>query len=96
MPIYRYRSNSSHLASIQSEEENQFLLNLGQNIWVGANDINTEGGWVWNDGLPFNFTGWGSNEPNECCGGQDCGKMMHSGFWDDTNCNRLETFICKK
>jgi len=44
-----------HLASVHSSEENDFIFGLvdKQKVWIGANDLNTEGFWVWSDGSAF-------------------------------------------
>jgi len=91
----RCQEEGGHLTSIVSEEENQFLKKLGPNFWIGANDIDTEGDWVWNDGSALEFTHWDTEEPNDCCGGQDCGLVHDNGFWDDDSCLELRSFICK-
>ncbi len=27
-------------------------------VWIGANDMNVEGGWEWSDGTAFNYLNW--------------------------------------
>ncbi|CAG0892576.1 unnamed protein product, partial [Cyprideis torosa] len=42
-------------------------IETGVRYWVGGNDVAEEGTWTWIDGSqgsPFDFSGWGRNEPN--------------------------------
>ena len=93
------QQEKGHLTSIHSNGENNFLYQLltGSDPWLGINDINPEGNWVWSDGSAANFENWYPGEPNNN-GNQDCGKMYHryNGKWDDDKCDLLKTFICKK
>ncbi|CAG0907847.1 unnamed protein product, partial [Cyprideis torosa] len=60
----------AHLASIHSQTETGYVFNkieTGVRYWVGGNDAAEEGTWTWTDGSqgsPFDFSGWGRNEPN--------------------------------
>ena len=60
----------SHLVTIHSKDENEFVLSLiaasgGGDIWMGANDLATDGTWVWVDGEDWGqYTNWGPDEPN--------------------------------
>lgn len=62
-------SLGGHLATITSDEENSFIKNLISSgtknaYWLGASDVEEEGVWKWITGEPFEFTDWGSGEPN--------------------------------
>uniref|UniRef100_A0A914E4A7 C-type lectin domain-containing protein n=1 Tax=Acrobeloides nanus TaxID=290746 RepID=A0A914E4A7_9BILA len=62
------------LASIHSEEEHNFILNIippNTNIslpvyafWIGLVDHDMSGNWSWLDGSQSNYFNWGSLEPN--------------------------------
>jgi len=57
--------NSAMLASIHSEEENQYIGGLiEKNTWIGLNDIEDEHVWEWVDGSPFDYSKWHVGEPN--------------------------------
>jgi hypothetical protein len=73
----------SHLAIIDSQDENTFLTNTGRSIqpggswWIGASDMLDEGKWTWVDGTQF----W---EGHRCTGGPVLGRY-HS--WPPTDPN---------
>jgi len=60
-------SSDMHLASIHSQAENNYIASLitaHQHMWIGLNDVASEGDYVWVDGTPFDFVNWASGEPN--------------------------------
>ena len=78
---YAY-SIDAYLISINSEEENQFLLdtwadvneNYGPNnggAFIGLNDTETEGEFAWNTGEILDYTNWRNYEPNDYQGAED-------------------------
>ena len=83
-------SSGGYLASIISEEENDFissLLNLElEDGWMGLTDYLNEGDWVWSNGELYEYNNWANNEP----GGTDSenndenyGLIHISGTWND-------------
>lgn len=66
--------------------------------WVGLNDRQVEGQWVWLDGVPIGYEHWDSGEPNDGGGGEDCGLIMttrnRQTEWDDRPCDQGRPFIC--
>lgn len=62
-------SYGGHLLTITSEEESIFVKEYLQEgtkrcYWLGANDVEEEGTFVWVTGEPFEFTDWAPGEPN--------------------------------
>ena len=53
-------------------------------MWIGLNDLVTEGRFVWASGVAVTFTNWGAVEPNNALGIEDnaafCGGR---GSWYD-------------
>ena len=69
-------------------------------LWMGANDIDQEGVWVWKtlEGRNFTYVSWGGGEPN---GGRDenCLDLRMTdavdSWWNDSNCNVRRRYICE-
>jgi hypothetical protein len=65
-------------------------------IWLGANDIDTEGDWRWTDG-PMQYTKWHveTDQPN---GGvkENCACLFSDteGYWFDFKCNNTFPYVC--
>lgn len=94
-----YAGAKGHLATITSEEKNNFiLLNLGGNsikgCWIGgfqpAGSREPDGGWSWVTGEPWDYTYW-IGPPNNHYGG-DQGVLPYGAsedvvqvnWWDDS------------
>ena len=95
----RCEQEGGHLTSIHSAEENLFVTSLqpkdsarDSGIWIGGNDIDTEGIWEWTDGSTWNFQIWRYGEPNAAFINEDCADLGGS----DAPCNREMAFICKR
>jgi gliding motility-associated-like protein len=83
------------LLSVCSLAENNAVWNAAQaagitgGLWIGYNDLNSEGTWQWTDGSPCNFTNWNSGEPSnttDACSftGEDAAVIqMSNGLWND-------------
>merc|ERR1711973_364569 len=99
------------LASIHSEEENDFVASLtgGNYCWLGGYRYDPctgctscpNCGFLWTDGTPRNFNNWGGPPSNshgdEYCMGLN-GAIETQGNWNDVPCDRtdLGRFVCKK
>lgn len=95
-------SQAANLVSIQSLQENTFVMALiknfeGQHTWIGLADGQEEKALMWSDGSPLNFGDWFPGEPNDQYGNEDC---VHTNFspseqWNDEQCNNYYTSVCK-
>jgi len=86
------------LAAITSAAEDDFVGTFITNdIWLGGNDIATEGQFVWITGEAFVFTDWRSGEPNND-GNEDCVVFegTQGGTWDDRGCNNNLRYLCER
>jgi len=94
------KKGGSHLASINSAEEQNFVQdNFPANIWLGGSDHGTEGRWWWADGTEFDYQDWTPGQPDNAGGVQHClvGNRFDDRKWDDDNCaTRLLFLLCKK
>jgi len=98
-----------HLATITSDAENTFVLNLVNSDgfwsnggpWLGGYQMNdTEGpagNWHWVTGEAFSYTKWGPGEPNNV-GGEDYLHFANrSGLWNDiANNNMSIAYVIEK
>jgi serine/threonine protein kinase len=80
------------LASVHSTEQNELLQNLMKGTafggaWLGGNDLEKEGRWVWSDGSVINYSNWDQKQPNDSGpSGEDYLLLLHrrkSGVWWD-------------
>ncbi len=91
-----------HLVAVGSEDEQEWLVSVatGGRWWLGANDIDDEGEYVWSNGEPFDYNAWTGPEPNNHGGGQDCAVIEYGfgymGAWNDTPCSGLFAHICER
>ncbi|NWZ60463.1 CL17A protein, partial [Haliaeetus albicilla] len=91
---------SSHLAIVNTEQENKFLANHimdNRVFWLGLTDMHTEGNWQWVDGRILSLSFWNSGEPNNVGHqGEDCATIYSSGHWNDATCSNAETWVCER
>jgi formylglycine-generating enzyme required for sulfatase activity len=67
-----------HLATINDEEENAWVYNsfanhggIERGLWIGLNDLEEEGAYVWICGDDCAYRNWGATEPNDNDRGED-------------------------
>jgi serine/threonine protein kinase len=89
----RAETLGGHLATITSQEENQWIkdtyvskLDPSLSLWLGGTKKNPSQQWTWITGEPFVFTTWGMGEPgalrDECA---LCFSSMSDGWGDIGN-----------
>lgn len=89
------------LISLHSPDEFNFILTLANahhlmySAFSGLNDRNTEGGYVWSDGSPVQYTNWGVNQPDNFHSQEDCVEVFGDGTWNDVSCGEMRHFGCK-
>src|SRR3989442_990094 len=60
-----------HLATIRSKDEEDWIHDIFtfyggcgyRNLWIGLNDAETPGQFVWASGEPVTYTNWGAGQP---------------------------------
>ena len=89
----------AHLAVPRSEPENQCArqLMVGDDVWLGVTDEETEGQWMGKDGCgrvqpPSSW--WMSGEPSGETN-SDCIYIHNSGYWADWECPTLSYPLCQ-
>nr|XP_028593876.1 snaclec 3-like isoform X1 [Podarcis muralis] len=97
MACQRY-DRDSHLASIHSPEENDFIFHLmgkpldytkGKAYWIGAHDTFKEGDFVWTDGSKFDYRTFPPSQPDGLAG------EHYLGSWVLQNGEKQTPLPCK-
>lgn len=88
-------ARGAHLATISSAEQNAFFVSLGAaDLWLGFTDAATEGTYVWTSGQST-YTGWGTMQPDDAGGNEDCAVLIPDGTWNDAPCGELRGYLCE-
>jgi len=71
-------------------------LNSGK-VWIGYNDIVTEGDFVWEGDANSSYTNWDSGEPNDSRNSEDCTEtsITGNGKWNDQGCSDNNYYVCE-
>lgn len=79
-------NRGGHLATVTSQEENDFLTSVlgNNNVWIGFTDRGIEGDFIWETGEAVDFTNWHPGEPNDSFD-EDFGELNaeQDGVWND-------------
>ncbi|XP_030046154.1 lectin [Microcaecilia unicolor] len=101
------QSLNSHLASIHSVEENDFIYVLmgkihnhgtGQAYWIGGHDTFKEGKYMWTDGSAWDFAKFGSGQPDNLGNENYIGSWYPENdhiTWNDYPTSYSFPFVCK-
>jgi len=63
------QERGGHLVTLRNWEEELWIKDtFGRNefFWIGFNDMEEEGKWVWSSGEPVMYTNWAYGAPNDC------------------------------
>ncbi|XP_047665775.1 C-type lectin domain family 6 member A-like isoform X1 [Tachysurus fulvidraco] len=102
-----------HMVIITSQTEQNFVVSqIGETHWIGLNDLETEGQWMWVNNKPLKETGvtfWfsapeGPNEPDNWKkmdpSGENCAALGDANgnmhTWFDASCSTIKKCICEK
>ncbi|XP_054882840.1 macrophage mannose receptor 1-like [Poeciliopsis prolifica] len=96
------RKDGGDLASIRNMEDHSFITSeLGyastDELWIGLNDIKTEGLFDWSDHTTVTFTSWEVGKPQTATNQNDCVLVRgENENWADRDCKETHGFICMK
>lgn len=81
------QSMGGHLVTVNDQVEMDWLLSTfgsGQtNFWIGLNDIDNEGTYVWSSGEPVTYTNWAYQEPDNEEDADGVYAYYNTGQWTD-------------
>ena len=89
----------NHNTVIISSSVNYLTDSNGESFWIGVNDIDIEGDWVWeSDKSKLLFSDWHDGEPNNYKNGDCCQIKWHNLLyrWNDEPCHSSCLYICEK
>ncbi len=67
-----------------------------QSYWVGLDDSEEEGSFVWLDGSALTYEDfWNGGEPNDYGDGEDCVQLLDNGRWNDIPCSAGSAVLCE-
>ena len=100
-PTQSFNGMTGYMATVTSQGEQDFIFAnvTQQTAWLGGNDRDTEGTWMWKNGpeagqvfyiagagVQPGYSFWNGGEPNNCCGGENDLQInwnTSSGQWND-------------
>lgn len=95
------------LATVNDSAENSCITTntlpsfaAGTSVWLGfvqsPSGAEPAGGWGWQCGTSSYVAGnWGTFEPNNSGGNEDCGLMIEGGAWIDGDCATQARYVCE-
>uniref|UniRef100_A0A8C4NYA1 Mannose receptor, C type 1b n=1 Tax=Dicentrarchus labrax TaxID=13489 RepID=A0A8C4NYA1_DICLA len=96
------RKEGGDLVTVRNVEDQSFMVSqLGyasnDELWIGLNDIRTEGLFDWSDHSIVSFTSWEYGNPAVSTDADDCVLIRgENGNWADRSCDENHGFICMK
>ncbi|KAJ8010370.1 hypothetical protein DPEC_G00074360 [Dallia pectoralis] len=80
-----------------SDDINQNPHYSSSTAWIGLSRLDTNTGFVWVDGLPFEYENWGYGEPNNYNDNELCAELQsfYGTHWNDRHCDSYSDWICE-
>uniref|UniRef100_A0A3B3V380 CD209 antigen-like protein E n=1 Tax=Poecilia latipinna TaxID=48699 RepID=A0A3B3V380_9TELE len=98
------RTRGGDLVVINNDDEQTFLSTFtNKQTWIGLNDKETEGSWMWVDGTPLLTKYWATPQPDNGGGDprwgeEDCVhiRTYDNVLWNDLKCSASFQWVCEK
>ena len=94
------------LVSVTNADEQSFLLKELKDMkktysWIGLNDLQREGIFLWSDRNPVEYKNWAAYQPGTGFWAQyrDCVTLQantQNGTWATSSCYTSRGYVCKK
>ncbi|XP_071360517.1 CD209 antigen-like protein C [Trachinotus anak] len=96
------QKKGADLVIIDSDEEQEFLINLNKRVWIGLTDKDEEDDWKWVNGANLTKSYWISSQPDNQ-EDEDCVeihyplKTIHNALsrWNDLPCSYIIYWVCE-
>ncbi|XP_073677589.1 lectin BRA-3-like [Garra rufa] len=103
-------SKGADLVTITNQTEQDFVTSkVKETHWIGLNDLDTEGHWLWVNNQPLNSLEFWMKRNDEISepdnwtkvhpDGEDCASLGHptgnTDFWTDAYCFEEKRFVCE-
>ena len=83
---------------LETAEEYNAIRSLPTTLtWIGANDLDKEGEYIWeHSGQNASYQQWPNNQPSPASADeQDCIGIRYTTDWWDMECFKLFYFLCE-
>jgi hypothetical protein len=90
------RARGARLVLPRDEAEARALGKLFPSTWIDVSDAAEEGVFFTSAGVEPAYAPWGTGEPNDSGGNQDCGVNREAGDWDDLACDQERPYACEE
>ena len=96
---YLCRAHGFELAAVTTPEERTFVETIigGTDVWIGGNDMDTEGTHVWSSGEPWIGETWDTGEPSDMGAHvENCVEFKGPNRLHDFTCHTLNEYVCER
>jgi len=90
-----------NLITVDNAEINDWVVSKAERMWIGLNDKDAEHVFVWDSGVPFDYSNWMSTGPvdyggsTENCVEANLPDSTSSLTWNDIRCDWTRRFACE-